>query len=87
MNVVRQIDGLCFEWDSDHYQNWDFSNAKPVSQVPTFAKLQQKRREHLANQVQDLSIFDEDVQQLIKQHAHNKKDVERINSMLRLLFT
>lgn len=86
MKVVKRIDGLCFEWDSDYYQNWDFSNAKPVSQVPALAKLQQKRREHLANQVQDLSIFDEDVQQLIKQHAHNKKDIERMNSMFRLLF-
>ncbi len=85
MNVVRQIDGLCFEWDSDHYQNWDFSNAKPVSQVPALAKLQQKRREHLANQVQDLSIFDKDVVQLINEHS-SPKDIERMNSMLRLLF-
>lgn len=75
-----------FQAESDYYQNFDFANAKPASEVPALAKLRQKHREHLANQVQDLSIFDEDVQELIKQHAHNKKDVERMNSMFRLLF-
>lgn len=73
------------ESESEHYRNFDFSHAKPVSEIPALAKLRQKHREHLAK-AQDLSIFDEDVQELIKQHAHNQKDIERINTMVRVLF-
>ena len=64
-------------------KDFDFTTAKPVSQVPA---LQQLRKAHQESKQDDfMHFFDSDVQQVIKQH-NTPKDRMRVNQMIRLLF-
>lgn len=64
-------------------KDFDFTTAKPVSQVPA---LQQLRKAYQESKQDDfMHFFDSDVQQVIKQH-NTPKDRMRVNQMIRLLF-
>lgn len=64
-------------------KNFDFTTAKPVSQVPA---LQQLRKAYQDSQQDDLlSLFDSDVKQTLKMH-NTPQDRMRLNTMIRVLF-
>ncbi len=59
----------------EYYKDWDFSNAKPVSEVPPLKRLQEARAK--AN----MQALDDDVLAWISQQDNNTKS--RINEMIR----
>ncbi len=64
-------------------KDFDFTTAKPVSQVPA---LQELRKAYQESQKNDLSsLFDSDVQETLKMH-NTPQDRMRVNQMIRLLF-
>lgn len=60
-------------------KNADFENALTVDEVPILKARQAAKKA-------DIDIFDADVWQLIQQHKSNKKDMVRMNNILRSLF-
>lgn len=67
-------------------KDFNFSTAKPVSEVPSLQKLRKAYQESQTNQQDDLvNFFDSDVQEIIKQH-NTPQDRMRVNQMIRLLF-
>lgn len=67
----------------DTYKDWDMSNAKKGNTNPIIQRMQQAKANF--EKLHNLPL-DSDVVALIQQHAHNQKDVEKLNSMIRLLF-
>lgn len=64
-------------------KDFDFTTAKPVSQVPA---LQQLRTAYQENKQDDfMSLFDSDVQQTLRMH-NTPQDRMRLNTMIRVLF-
>lgn len=71
--------------DTSYFDGFDFENAKPIkhpliAQAQARAKTMQKQEQN-----ELISFFDNDVQQVIKQH-NTPKDRVRVNQMIRLLF-
>lgn len=64
-------------------KDFDFTTAKPVSQVPALQKLRKAYQE--SQQDDFVEFFDSDVQEVIKKH-NTPKDRMRVNQMIRLLF-
>ena len=64
-------------------KDFDFTTAKPVSQVPALQKLRKAYQE--SHQDDFVEFFDSDVQEVIKKH-NTPKDRMRVNQMIRLLF-
>lgn len=69
--------------------NLDFSQAKPVSQVPALAKIQAQRKLAIQQSQEDRPIdaIEDDVWFLIKQKIHNTQEITRMNGVLRSLLT
>lgn len=65
------------------YKDWDMSNATRSQDHPKMNRFLQAKQNH-NNDIN--AMFDKDVLELIKQHAHNQKDKERLNALIRLLF-
>lgn len=64
-------------------KDFDFTTAKPISQVPA---LQQLRKAYQESQKDDLlSLFDDDVQQTLKLH-NTPQDRIRLNAVIRAMF-
>lgn len=67
------------------YRDWDMSKAKRGNSNPMIKRLQDAQARHEQNEILT-QMLDRDVLELLKQRANNQKDVERINTMLRVLF-
>lgn len=65
------------------YKDWDMSKAKRGNSNPMIRKLQEAK----ANHDQALRVIDSDVLALISEHSGNAKDMERLNTMVRVLFS
>lgn len=71
--------------DNDTYfDDFDFDNATIIKH-PMVKQLQENKQAYERVSQTVLSKLDKDVVQLINEHA-NPKDIERMNSMFRLLF-
>lgn len=73
--------------DASYFDGFDFENAKPIkhpliAQAQARAKMTQEQEQE---QNELINFFDNDVQQVIKQH-NTPKDRMRVNQMIRLLF-
>jgi len=68
--------------DASYFDGFDFENAKPIKH-PMIAKAQAEAK---AIQEKALGVFDSDVLALINAHSDNQRDVERMNTVLRVLF-
>lgn len=65
-------------------KDFNFATAKPVSQVPALQRLRKAYQE--STQSDDLmSLFDSDVQEIIKQH-NTPQDRKRLNAVIRALY-
>lgn len=64
-------------------KDFDFTTAKPVSQVPALQQLRKAYQD--SKQDEFMSRFDGDVQRILMQHD-TPKDRERLNTMIRVLF-
>lgn len=62
----------------------DFSQAKPVSEVPALARLQGKRRDE-KGQLEQANPLEPDVWQLILKKADNATEIARVNQVLRAM--
>jgi DNA-binding TFAR19-related protein (PDSD5 family) len=75
--------------DASYFDGFDFENVKPIkhpliAQAQARAKMtQEQEQEQEQNEL--INFFDNDVQQVIKQH-NTPKDRMRVNQMIRLLF-
>ncbi|OPH35810.1 Uncharacterised protein [Moraxella lacunata] len=65
------------------YKDWDMSHAKRNHANPKMSRFLQAKQAHDSDIT---ALLDNDVLELIKQHAHNQKDRERLNAVIRLLF-
>ncbi|STZ08427.1 Uncharacterised protein [Moraxella caprae] len=65
------------------YKDWDMSHAKRNHANPKMSRFLQAKQDHDSDIT---ALLDNDVLELIKQHAHNQKDRERLNAVIRLLF-
>lgn len=71
--------------DASYFDGFDFENAKPIKH-PLIAQAQARAKMAQEQEQNELiSFFDNDVQQVIKQH-NTPKDRERLNTMIRVLF-
>lgn len=70
------------DFDFERYKSLDFSDARPARLNPKIRAFQERKKEH---DRLVLEQFDNDVQEVIKQH-NTPKDRERLNTMIRLLF-
>ncbi|UYZ76577.1 hypothetical protein LP123_09710 [Moraxella bovis] len=59
------------------------SHAKRNHANPKMSRFLQAKQDHDSDIT---ALLDNDVLELIKQHAHNQKDRERLNAVIRLLF-
>ncbi|WP_147285313.1 hypothetical protein [Moraxella lacunata] len=59
------------------------SHAKRNHANPKMSRFLQAKQAHDSDIT---ALLDNDVLELIKQHAHNQKDRERLNAVIRLLF-
>ncbi|UYZ69300.1 hypothetical protein LP090_08720 [Moraxella bovis] len=59
------------------------SHAKCNHANPKMSRFLQVKQDHDSDIT---ALLDNDVLELIKQHAHNQKDRERLNAVIRLLF-
>lgn len=72
------------DFDFERYKSVDFSNAKPANLNPRIKQLQDNlKAEKSQNEL--TSYFDDDVQEVIRQH-NTPSDRKRVNEMIRLLF-
>lgn len=72
------------DFDFERYKSVDFSNAKPANLNPRIKQLQDNlKAEKSQNEL--TSFFDDDVQEVIRQH-NTPSDRKRVNEMIRLLF-
>lgn len=69
--------------DNDYFNGFDFDNANPIKH-PLIAKAQAQAKAS-KNQDDLIGFFDNDVQQVIRQH-NTPQDRLRVNQMIRLLF-
>lgn len=73
-------------------KEFDFATAKRPHEVPALAKMREIREQHMAknlestNDTKPINLIDDDVWQLIGQHAQNAQDIARMNSIIRVLF-
>lgn len=71
--------------DASYFDGFDFENAKPIKH-PLIAQAQARAKMVQEQEKNELiSFFDNDVQQVIKQH-NTPQDRMRVNQMIRLLF-
>ncbi len=68
----------------NYFDDFDFENA-PIIKHPMVQQLQENKRHYEQASQNILSKLDNDVMQLINEHS-NPKDIERINTMIRVLF-
>lgn len=78
MKAINEIDEVY-----ETYKDWDMSKAKRGNSHPMIRKLQEAK----ANHEQALRMMDSDVLALISEHSGNAKDMERLNTMVRVLFS
>lgn len=79
-------DKLVFNQELDDVMaNTDFANAKPVSQIPALAKRQALLKTKTAHTQSEIDLIAPDVWQLIRQKAHDSKEIGRMNGVLRSL--
>lgn len=72
------------DFDFERYKSVDFSNAKPANLNPKIKQLQDNLKAE-KSQNEFASYFDDDVQEVIRQH-NTPSDRKRVNEMIRLLF-
>lgn len=65
------------------YKDWDISHAKRNHANPKMSRFLQAKQDYDSDIT---ALLDNDVLELIKQYAHNQKDRERLNAVIRLLF-
>lgn len=72
--------------DASYFDGFDFENSKPIKH-PLIAQAQARAKMAQEQEKNELiSFFDNDVQQVIKQH-NTPQDRMRVNQMIRLLFS
>ncbi len=69
---------------NNDFDNFDFDNATVIKH-PMVEQLQKNKREYEQVSQEILSKLDKDVLKLINEHS-NPKDIERLNTMVRILF-
>lgn len=70
---------------------FDFSTAKRPNDVPALARMREIHQQHLAkkestNFAKPIDVIEDDVWQLIGQHAHNAQEMANMNRVIRGLF-
>ncbi|MDO5651194.1 MAG: hypothetical protein Q4G13_03540 [Moraxella sp.] len=71
--------------ENNYFDDFDFDNA-PVVKHSMITKLQTAKQTRDKLSYELIGRLDMDVVELLAQHAHSQKDIERINTMVRLLF-
>lgn len=70
------------DFDFERYKRIDFSDAHPARLNPKIREFQERKKEH---DRMILGQFDDDVQEVIKQHT-TPQDRMRLNAVIRAMF-
>ncbi len=71
--------------EDNYFDDFDFDNATVIKH-PMVQQLQQNKQKYERVSQDILSKLDQDVLELINEHS-SPKDIERLNTMVRVLFT